>query len=198
MGLRMKLHKFLERIAPISPLRPYERHLSRLSRLAAPERDHAVTASVDIAGANPSTLFVSWSEPLARVISARMFGGAEDDDLVDFGQAAGWRDTEPAVGRQVPRRPHQRAGVGFGRGAVRTGHHDGGEPRERRQMRIFTREDFFRIEFLLIARDQGADDGMVGLAGLDQPPPRPVDAPGATHDLLQQLERAFGRTRIAE
>ncbi|MCA9518977.1 MAG: chemotaxis protein CheX [Myxococcales bacterium] len=50
--------------------------------VAALDRDHAVTASVDIAGAHPSTLFVSCSEPLARVISARMFGGAEDDATV--------------------------------------------------------------------------------------------------------------------
>ena len=64
-------------------------------------------------------------------------------------------------------------------------------------MRIFTREDFFRIEFFLIARDQRADDGMVGLEGLDKPTPRPVAATGATGHLLEELERAFGRARIA-
>ena len=64
-------------------------------------------------------------------------------------------------------------------------------------MRLFAQLDFAAVERVAIGRHQGPHHRMLGLVRLQVADAAALLAPGAAGDLMQQLERAFGRARVA-
>src|SRR5258705_518408 len=75
--------------------------------------------------------------------------------------------------------------------------HQAGEPAERRIAGAFARRDLGPIEGLAVSPDQALHDRMVGLVGLQEPVAAASLASGPPRHLMQELERALGRARVA-
>ena len=75
--------------------------------------------------------------------------------------------------------------------------HQAGEPAEGRIAGAFARRDLGPIEGLAVARDQRLHDRVVGLMGLQIAVAAASLASGPPRHLMQELERALGRARVA-
>ena len=87
--------------------------------------------------------------------------------------------------------------VGFGGVLVGAGNEQARQPAERRIAGLLAHLDLGRVERLAVLRDQGAHHRMLGLVRLQITVAAPLLAAGAADHLMQQLERALGRARIA-
>ena len=123
--------------------------------------------------------------------------GPSRRDFVVLRQAAERGELPFRIGRQRMRRAHQSAGVIFRRGAILARDDQRREPAERRQAGAAALLRLLAVKALGIAGEKRADHRMLRLPGLHQRPAERAHAPGAARHLLQDLERALRRARIA-
>ena len=87
--------------------------------------------------------------------------------------------------------------MAFGFVLVAAGNDQRCEPPEGRIGAILARFDLLRIKRFAVAGNQRAHHRMLRLMRLQEAVAAPLFAPGAARDLMQQLECALGRARIA-
>ncbi len=91
----------------------------------------------------------------------------------------------------------KRARMIFSVGPVISGDDERRKPPERRQIAALALLDFAGVKGVRIAADDSPHHGMVRLISLNETEALAPRSPRAARDLIEQLERAFGRARIA-
>ena len=95
------------------------------------------------------------------------------------------------------RRQHDLAGVMLGLRLDRARNDQRRQPSERRHQGVLAQGDFVGEEILPRARDQRPHHGVLGHMGLDEAAPALDFAARPARHLVEKLERALGRARIA-